>query len=34
MKLPRVRVLLAHDEPWYRENKGTSQFWPGKITSM
>ncbi|KAF9013496.1 Metallo-hydrolase/oxidoreductase [Cyathus striatus] len=34
MKLPRVRVILAHDEPWYKENKGTSQFWPGKITSM
>ncbi|KAF9011288.1 Metallo-hydrolase/oxidoreductase [Cyathus striatus] len=34
MKLPRVRVLLAHDESWYKENEGTSQFWPGKITSM
>ncbi|KAF8998789.1 Metallo-hydrolase/oxidoreductase [Cyathus striatus] len=34
MKLPRVSVILAHDEPWYNENKGSSQFWPGKITSM
>ncbi|TFK40569.1 Metallo-hydrolase/oxidoreductase [Crucibulum laeve] len=33
-KMPRVRVLLAHDEPWYKVNKGGSQFWPGKISSL
>lgn len=33
-KLPRVRVLLAHDEPWYAANKGGSAFWPGKISSL
>ncbi|KAH7873148.1 Metallo-hydrolase/oxidoreductase [Lentinula edodes] len=32
-KLPRTRVLLAHDESWYRENKGTAAFWPGCIES-
>ncbi|KAF5369428.1 hypothetical protein D9758_002647 [Tetrapyrgos nigripes] len=29
----RVRVILAHDEQWFRENKGGSAFWPGKIES-
>lgn len=33
-KTPRVRVLLAHDEPWYKENKGESAFWPGFIESL
>jgi glyoxylase-like metal-dependent hydrolase (beta-lactamase superfamily II) len=33
-ELPRVRVLLAHDEPWYESNKGGSAFWPGKIESL
>jgi len=32
--LPRVRVLLAHDEPWYTSNKGGVAFWPGKIQSL
>jgi len=31
---PRVRVLLAHDGPWYEGNKGGSAFWPGKIPSL
>lgn len=34
LKNPRVRLILGHDEPWYRENKGTSSFWPGKIQSL
>ncbi|KAE9404050.1 Metallo-hydrolase/oxidoreductase [Gymnopus androsaceus JB14] len=32
-KLPRTRVIIAHDEPWYKEHKGTSAFWPGHIES-
>ncbi|KAF8809556.1 Metallo-hydrolase/oxidoreductase [Phlegmacium glaucopus] len=32
--LPRVRVLLAHDEPWYTSNRGGDAFWPGKIQSL
>ena len=31
---PRVRVLLAHDVPWYAENKDGKAFWPGKIESL
>lgn len=31
MKNPRVRVLLAHDTPWWEEKKG---FWPEKIDSL
>ncbi|KAI0674752.1 Metallo-hydrolase/oxidoreductase [Trametes maxima] len=31
---PRVRVLLAHDEPWYEKNKGGRAFWPGAIESL
>ncbi|KAI9068348.1 hypothetical protein FKP32DRAFT_158389 [Trametes sanguinea] len=34
MKNPRVRVILAHDEPWYRANKDGPAFWPGKIESL
>ncbi|KAH9480449.1 Cytochrome P450 monooxygenase mpaDE [Psilocybe cubensis] len=33
-KLPRVRVIIAHDEPWYSKNKGGDAFWPGKIASL
>ncbi|KAL0569661.1 hypothetical protein V5O48_012304 [Marasmius crinis-equi] len=33
MSLPRTRVILAHDEPWYEENKGGPAFWPGTIPS-
>lgn len=33
-KMPRVRVVLAHDVPWYAENKGGSAFWPGMIPSL
>ncbi|KLO10876.1 Metallo-hydrolase/oxidoreductase [Schizopora paradoxa] len=33
-KMPRVRVILAHDEPWYKENKGGNAFWPGKLPSL
>ncbi|KAG6834259.1 hypothetical protein H0H93_010800 [Arthromyces matolae] len=34
LSYPRVRILLAHDEPWYRVNKGSSAFWPGRIPSL
>ena len=34
MGLPRTRVLLAHDEPWYKENRDGEAFWPGKIPSV
>ncbi|KAM5543131.1 hypothetical protein V8D89_003005 [Ganoderma adspersum] len=30
----RVRVLLAHDRPWYAENEGGEAFWPGEIPSL
>ncbi|KAF9046664.1 Metallo-hydrolase/oxidoreductase [Panaeolus papilionaceus] len=30
----RVRVMLAHDEPWYSKHKGGDSFWPGKIESL
>lgn len=33
-EIPRVRVMLAHDEPWYESNKGGDAFCPGKITSL
>ncbi|KAF8064000.1 beta-lactamase-like protein [Lyophyllum atratum] len=33
-EIPRARVLLAHDGPWYKENKGGPAFWPGKIPSL
>ncbi|TBU23232.1 hypothetical protein BD311DRAFT_674399 [Dichomitus squalens] len=31
---PRVRVLLAHDRPWYEQNKGGDAYWPGEIKSL
>ncbi|KAJ8473963.1 hypothetical protein ONZ45_g16109 [Pleurotus djamor] len=31
---PRVKVLLAHDDAWYRENRGGRAFWPGYIPSL
>ena len=31
MKNPRVRVLLAHDAPWWEKKKG---LWPEKIVSL
>ena len=34
LSISRVRVLLAHDEEWYRSNKGGAAFWPGKIQSL
>ncbi|KAF5360534.1 hypothetical protein D9756_004740 [Leucocoprinus leucothites] len=34
MKIPRVRVLLAHDSPWYEENKGGAAFFPGQFESL
>ncbi|KAF5376045.1 hypothetical protein D9615_007660 [Tricholomella constricta] len=33
-QIPRVRVVLAHDEPWYKLNQGGPAFWPGKILSL
>lgn len=32
--LPRVRVVLAHDDEWYAINKGSDAFWPGHIQSL
>jgi len=32
-KLPRTKVIIGHDEEWYKEHKGTSAFWPGHIES-
>lgn len=34
LKIPRVRVMIAHELAWYVENKGGSAFWPGKIFSL
>ena len=34
LNIPRVRVLLAHDVPWYEENKGGAAFFPGHIKSL
>lgn len=34
MENPRVRILLAHDVPWYEKNKGGDAFWPGVIASL
>ncbi|KAI0644568.1 beta-lactamase-like protein [Trametes meyenii] len=31
---PRVRVVLAHDVPWYEKNRGGDAFWPGAIESL
>ncbi|KAM5542821.1 hypothetical protein V8D89_003485 [Ganoderma adspersum] len=31
---PRVRVILGHDEPWFKANEGGSAFWPGNIESL
>ena len=31
---PRVRVLLAHDVPWWKETKGEKGFWPDSIASL
>jgi glyoxylase-like metal-dependent hydrolase (beta-lactamase superfamily II) len=33
-KLPRVRIVLAHDGPWYEKNKNGQAFWPGHIESL
>jgi glyoxylase-like metal-dependent hydrolase (beta-lactamase superfamily II) len=33
-KEKRVRILLAHDAPWYQENRGGPCFWPGSIPSL
>jgi glyoxylase-like metal-dependent hydrolase (beta-lactamase superfamily II) len=30
----RVRVILAHDKPWYDENKEKDVWFPGKIESL
>ncbi|KAI0829906.1 beta-lactamase-like protein [Trametes gibbosa] len=34
LRIPRVRVLLTHDIPWYEENKDGPAFWPGEIPSL
>ncbi|KAI0633703.1 Metallo-hydrolase/oxidoreductase [Trametes polyzona] len=31
---PRVRVILAHDTPWFEQNKDGEAFWPGTIPSL
>ncbi|PCH43491.1 Metallo-hydrolase/oxidoreductase [Wolfiporia cocos MD-104 SS10] len=33
-QLPRVRVMLSHDVPWYKENAGGTPFLPGSIESL
>ena len=33
-KLPRVRVVIAHDGPWYDKNRNGQAFWPGHIESL
>jgi len=33
-QLPRVRVLIAHDVPWYKSNKDGPGFLPGSIESL
>ena len=30
----RVRVILAHDQPWFEANEGGPAFWPGTIESL
>ena len=30
----RVRVILAHDQPWWDEHKEKDVFWPGVIESL
>ncbi|KAI0051310.1 Metallo-hydrolase/oxidoreductase [Auriscalpium vulgare] len=32
--LPRVQVLLAHDGPWYNENRGGAAFFPGHLPPL
>ncbi|VDC06379.1 unnamed protein product [Peniophora sp. CBMAI 1063] len=34
VEMPRVRVLLAHDVPWWDETKGDKGFWPDTIASL
>ncbi|THH29417.1 hypothetical protein EUX98_g4759 [Antrodiella citrinella] len=34
LKQSRVKTILSHDQPWYLENQGGPQFWPGKVTSL
>ncbi|KZT04572.1 uncharacterized protein LAESUDRAFT_286505 [Laetiporus sulphureus 93-53] len=34
MKMPRVRVLIVHDVPWYEDNKDGPAFLPGSIESL
>ena len=33
-KNPRVKMILAHDQAWYEENKGGPAFFPGKLASL
>lgn len=33
-KDPRVKVIFAHDIPWYKENRDGPAFWPGQIPSL
>ncbi|KAI0052790.1 hypothetical protein FA95DRAFT_1553058 [Auriscalpium vulgare] len=32
--LPRVQVLLAHDGPWYKDNRGGAAFFPGHLPPL
>jgi len=34
LRVPRVRVLIAHDVPWYEANKGGPAFLPGVIPAL
>jgi len=33
-EIPRVAVIIAHDEPWYSQNKDGVAFWPGRIPTL
>ncbi|TFY66901.1 hypothetical protein EVG20_g4183 [Dentipellis fragilis] len=34
LNTPRVRVAIAHNGPWFEENKGGPAFWPGAFESL
>jgi glyoxylase-like metal-dependent hydrolase (beta-lactamase superfamily II) len=34
MKIPRVKVILSHDKPWYDEHEGKEAFFPTNIESL
>ncbi|KAL0960731.1 hypothetical protein HGRIS_005756 [Hohenbuehelia grisea] len=32
--IPRVRIIIAHDEPWFAKHKGGDMFFPGTIPTL